>query len=177
MWQGKIFYHGSVIGNLNIILANAKSHADGSRVAYFTTDRIYALVCCRKREENLVTMGLREDGKLHYFERFPDQLKVMYEGKEGFLYQPAVLADLKNTKGHIWESHSDVPVILREHVRNVYPEILREEAAGNVVIHCYAEIDPEEQKMYANYFREHLNDPDDAAIRKFVYKHFSPLWD
>ena len=172
MKQEEVFYHGSVIGNLDTILANAKSHADGSRVAYFTTDRVYALVCCRSREENLVTMGLREDGKLHYFERFPDQLKVMYEGKEGFLYQPAVLPDLQNTKGHIWESHTDVPVILRERVRDVYPEILREEAAGNVVIHRYDEIDPEEQKTMANYMRDHLNDPDHAAIRDFEYKHF-----
>ena len=147
MKQEEVFYHGSVIGNLDTILANAKSHADGSRVAYFTTDRVYALVCCRSREENLVTMGLREDGKL------------------------------QNTKGHIWESHTDVPVILRERVRDVYPEILREEAAGNVVIHRYDEIDPEEQKTMANYMRDHLNDPDHAAIRDFEYKHFSPLWD
>ena len=82
MEQERIFYHGSVIGGLDIILANAKSHADGSQVAYFTEDRVYALVCCRSREENFVTMGPR-DGVQHYFERFPDQLRVIYGGKEG----------------------------------------------------------------------------------------------
>ena len=177
MKQETIFYHGSVTGNLDTILANAKSHTDGSRVAYFTTDRVYALVCCRSRQENFVTMGLREDGRLHYFERFPDQLKVMYEGKEGFLYQPAVLPDMENTKGHTWESHTDVPVILREHVRNVYREILKEEEAGNVVVHRYDEIDPAEQKMHINNIRDHLDDPEDAAYREFIYRHFSPLWD
>ena len=177
MKQETIFYHGSVTGNLDTILANAKSHTDGSRVAYFTTDRVYALVCCRSRQENFVTMGLREDGRLHYFERFPDQLKVMYEGKEGFLYQPAVLPDMENTKGHTWESHTDVPVILREHVRNVYREILKEEEAGNVVVHRYDEIDPAERKMHINYMRDHLDDPAYAAYREFIYRHFSPLWD
>jgi hypothetical protein len=77
MAQAASLYHGSMIRGLNIIVANAKSHVDGSKVAYFTTDRIYALVCCRSREENFVTMGIK-DGKQQYYERFPDQLRVMY---------------------------------------------------------------------------------------------------
>ena len=176
MTQETIFYHGNVIGGLDTVLANAKSHVDGSKVAYFTTDRVYALVCCRSRQENFVTMGPR-DGVQHYFERFPEQLKVLYEGKEGFLYRPVSPANLKNTKGHTWESPVDVPVILLEHVPNVYAEILAEEAAGNVIIHRYAELDPAEQKMHANYIRDHLNDPLCAPYREFLYQHFSPLWD
>lgn len=174
--QKTTFYHGSVIGGLDTILANSKSHADGSSVAYFTTDRVYALVCCRSRQENFVTMGPR-DGVQHYFERFPDQLKVLYNGKEGFLYRPISPTDLKNTKGHTWESPVDVPVVLAEHIPNVYPEILREEAAGNVIVHRYAEIDPAEQKMHANYIRDHLDDPDYAEYGAFLNRHFSLLWD
>ncbi len=169
-------YHGSVVGGLDTILANAKSHVDGTKAAYFTTDRVYALVCCRSRSENFVTMGLRA-GKQHYFERFPDQLKCLYQGKEGFLYQPAAAQDLKNTKGHSWERSADVPVLLREYIPDVYAEILREENAGNVVIHRYAEIDPAEQKLHANYIRDHLDDPECAAYRDFLERHFSPLWD
>ena len=170
------FFHGSVIGGLDTILANAKSHIDGSKVAYFTTDRVYALVCCRSRQENFVTMGPR-DGIQHYFERFPDQLKVMYDGKEGFLYQPVSTVALTNTKGHTWESHVNVPVILVEHIPNVYPEILREEAAGNVIVHRYAEIDPAEQKLHANYIRDDLDDPLSTEYREFLIQHFSSLWD
>ena len=83
MMKETVFYHGSVIGGLDTILANAKSHVDGGKVAYFSTD----LVCCRCRQENFVTMGPK-DGIQHYFERFPEQLKVLYEGKEGFLTGP-----------------------------------------------------------------------------------------
>ena len=60
---------------------------------------------------------------------------------------------------------------------NVYAEILAEEAAGNVIIHRYAALDPAEQKMHANYIRDHLNDPLCAPYREFLYQHFSPLWD
>ena len=176
MGQQLSFYHGSILKDLNVIIANAKSHVDGSNVAYFTTDRVYALVCCRSRKENFVTMGLR-DGKQHYFERFPDQLKVMYEGKEGFLYMPKSRENFTNVKGHTWESHSDVPVILHEHILDVYTEIFKEEAIGNVIIHRYNEIDPDEQKLYANYARDHIDDPQFEEYRDFMFKHFSMLWD
>lgn len=176
MKQENTFFHGSVIGDLNVILANAISHVDGSKVAYFTTDRVYALACCRSMRENFVTMGPR-DGVQHYFERFPNQLRILYEGKEGFLYRPISTDGFKNTKGNTWESPVDVPVVLHEHVQNVYAEILREEAAGNVIVHRYAEIDPAEQKLHANYIRDHLDEPLCAAYHAFLVRHFSPLWD
>lgn len=166
-----------MIRGLDTILANAKSHADGRNVAYYTTDRVHALACCRSREENFVTMGPDRNGIQHYFERFPDQLKVMYDGKEGFLYRPIVAVALKNTKGHTWESPVDVPVILHEHIPNVYTEILREETLWNVIIHRYAEIDPAEQKLHANGIRDYLNDPISSEYRDFLFQHFSSLWD
>lgn len=43
MEQDNTFFHGSVIGGLDVILANVKSHVNGNSVAYFTTDRVYAL--------------------------------------------------------------------------------------------------------------------------------------
>ncbi len=176
MPQEQLLYHGSIIKGLNIILANAKSHVDEGKVAYFTTDRVYALVCCRNRQENFVTMGSR-DGVQNYFERFPNQLRTLYEGKEGFLYRPISSHGFKNTKGNTWESPMDVPVVLHEYIPNVYSEILHEEADGNVIIHRYTEIDPTEQKIHANYIRDHLDDPVYAEYRDFLLQHFSSLWD
>jgi hypothetical protein len=176
MVQDMVLYHGSIVREMDIILANAESHADGSMVAYFTSDRVYALVCCRSREENFVTMGLK-DGMQHYYERFPDQLAIMYRGKEGFLYRPVSGGSLTNVSGHTWESHAAVRVILHEHIPDLYAEILREEACGNVIVHRYKEIDPEEQKMHANYVRDHLDDPMFAEYRSFLFCHFSSLWD
>ena len=101
----------------------------------------------------------------------------MYDGKEGFLYQPVSNVNLTNTKGHTWESHVNIPVILHEHVLNLYAEILREEAGGNMIIHRYSEIDPDEQKLHANYIRDHLDEPLYAEYRDFLFQHFSSLWD
>lgn len=79
-------------------------------------------------------------------------------------------------KGHSWESECDVPVAQCEIIDDVYSEILREEALGNMVIHRYSEVDPAEQKRHANYLRDHLMD-EGEEMAKFYYLHFSSLWD
>ncbi len=67
-----MLYHGTIIEGLSFIKTNSTSHMSGKRVACFTEDRCYALVCCRSRDENFVTMALGKDGKQHYIERFPN---------------------------------------------------------------------------------------------------------
>ena len=171
-----MLYHGTILPGLRVIRANARSHAAGKQVAYFTEDRSSALGCCRSRDENFVTLGLREDGRQHYFERFPDQLKTLYGGKRGYLYIVEDLTGLQNIKGHTWESEQDVAVRRCESVRDVYAEILKEEKAGNMIIHRYAEINPAEQKMNANYIRDHLRD-EGEEMERFYRTHFSMLWD
>lgn len=170
-----MLYHGTVIGNLRVIKANSNSHTSGKMVAYFTEDRCYALVCCRNRHENFVTMGLRQDGKQHYYERFPNQLEVLYGGKQGYIYLIETADGLKHAKGHTWESEIDVPVCRYELVKDVCSEIRKEEDMGNIVIHRYSEIDPAEQKMHANYIKEHIDD-EGEAMRQFYFTYFSPLW-
>ncbi|MBQ9264523.1 MAG: hypothetical protein IJ189_10035 [Clostridia bacterium] len=172
-----MLYHGSVIKNLSVIQANSPSHATNGLVAYFTEDRGYALVCCRTRKENFVTMGLRDDGKQHYFERFPHQLEALYRNKEGYLYLLQDRFDMVNTKGHTWECSHDVLVRQCEYIPDVYEEILKEESRRHVVIHRYDKIDQKEQKMHANWVKEHINDENVKEIKEFLWTHFSPLWD
>lgn len=171
-----MLYHGTSLEGLSVIKANAISHSTGERVAHFTEDRCYALICCRTRENNFVTMGLKADGKQHYYERFPEQLKTLYGGKRGYLYLPTATDGAVNTKGRTWEYGADVPVDRCEVIEDVYFEILNEEAKGSIVIHRYTEIDPVEQKMHANYIKQHLED-EGEAMKHFYLIHFSSLWD
>lgn len=171
-----MLYHGTPIGGLNIIKANAKSHTTGKKVAYFTEDRCYALVCCRNQSENFVTMGLRKDGKQHYFERFPNQLQTLYGGKRGYLYLLESTDGLSRGKGSAWESETDVPVRQCEVVDDVYTEILKEEQMANMVIHRYSEIDPVEQKQAANDIKKYMETVSEE-MKRFYIEHFSSLWD
>lgn len=169
-------YHGSCIPGLHAIKAISKSHSTGKLVAYFSEDRCYALVCCRSRAENFVTMGVGADGRQHYFERFPNQLETLYKGRKGYIYFLDSTDGMIRGKGHSWESEHDVPAAQCEIIDDVYSEILREEALGNMVIHRYSEVDPAEQKRHANYLRDHLMD-EGEEMAKFYYLHFSSLWD
>ena len=171
-----MIYHGSCISGLHTIKANSKSHSTGRLVAYFSEDRCYALVCCRIKAENFVTMGVGADGRQHYFERFPNQLEFLYKGRQGYIYLLDSTDGLTHGKGHSWESEHDVPVSECERIADVYFEILGEDSLGNIGIHRYAEIDPAEQKEQANYIRDHLTDEGDE-MAKFYSTHFSALWD
>ena len=171
-----MLYHGTPIGGLSVIKANAQSHTTGKKVAYFTEDRCYALVCCRSPNENFVTMGPGKDGKQHYFERFPDQLRTLYSGKPGYLYLLESADGLSRGKGHSWESETDVPVCQCEVIDDVYVEILKEERLGSMVTHRYSEIDPAEQKQAANEIKEYKETVPEE-MKKFYIEHFSSLWD
>ena len=115
-----MIYHGSCISGLHTIKANSKSHSTGRLVAYFSEDRCYALVCCRIRAENFVTMGVGADGRQHYFERFPNQLESLYKGRQGYIYLLDSMDGLTHGKGHSWESEHDVPVSLNASVLPMY---------------------------------------------------------
>ena len=171
-----MLYHGTLVKDLEYIKTNAYSHTQDKQVAYFTEDRVYALICCRKKDENFVTMGLRE-GRQHYFERFPNQLEVMYKNKIGYIYKVYSKDGMTHSKLHTWESNVDVPIDGCEYIQDVYEEIIKEESLGNVVIHRYEEIDPIEQKMHANHIKEHLDDEEYREYRDFLIQHFASLWD
>ena len=171
-----MLYHGTIISGQNTIKAISKSHSTGKSVAYFTEDRCYALIYCRSKTENFVAMGVRADGKQHYFERFPNQSEILYKEKQGYVYLLESSDGVTHTQGHTWESEYDVPVVQCEVVMDIYDEILREESQGNIVIHRYSEIEPSEQKMYANYIKDHILD-EGKEMAQFYYSHFSSLWD
>ena len=120
-------------------------------------------------------MGIREDEKYHYYERFPNQLEVLYSNRRGYLYVIDSERDLINTKGRTWESDKDKAVDRCEVIADVYEAILEEERKGNVVIHRYQDIDPVEQKMHANHIKEHLEY--NQTMKAFYLKNFSSLWD
>ena len=171
-----VLYHGSALASLPYIKANSKSHATGKQVAYFTSDRVYALVCSRQKMNRFVTMGYRkDDNKQHYFERFPNQLEELYSGQTGFLYIRDSNKGLVNLVDHSWESTENVYYDRCERVDDLCQAILEEEKLGNVVIHRYHEIDPREQKMHANYIKEHMGTLPEQ--KEFCIRYFSSLWD
>ena len=81
-----MIYHGSCISGLHTIKANSKSHSTGNFVAYFSEDRCYALVCCRSRDENFVTMGIGADGTQNKINLKPKQQEANNKGRQCNIY-------------------------------------------------------------------------------------------
>lgn len=166
-------YHGSFFPGLTVIRANAVSHATGRQVAYFTDSYASALIYCRRPEENFVTAGIRPDGKQHYFERFPRQLETLYQGLSGHIYSVPDESGFTHVRDAIWEREEDVPVSAEETVPDVYAALLSEIGKGTLVLHRYGDIDPEEQRMMTQYFREHIAEMP-PEMQPFYRKHFFP---
>lgn len=168
-----ILYHGSANGSYEYIKANSKSHQTGKNVAYFTASKAYALICCRLPEENFVTAGVREDGKLHYIERFPKQLEIIYKNKKGYLYKTEDVSQFNNTRGFTYESENDIHYDEIEIINDVYEQILQEIDKGNLIFHSYESVSKEEQEMMAEHIREvAMKDPQKAIMFPFFQLHF-----
>lgn len=102
-------------------------------------------------------------------------MEVLYANRIGYLYVIDSADGLVNIKGRTWESGKDVAVERCEIIDDVYKAILEEERKGNVVIHRYQDIAPDEQRIHANHIKENLDD--DQAMKSFYMKHFSSFWD
>jgi len=83
-----LFYHASNIEGLREILplSESKNKEDKDKVAYFTTVRLCAPSYLRDMEVNHVTIGIGDDNEPECLEFFPDQLRIMYQGRSGYLY-------------------------------------------------------------------------------------------
>lgn len=67
------YYHGTTTPGITELRANP--------AAYLTPNRAYALFYIIDKEINWVTCGVKEDGIVHYDERFKNQAQKLYAGK------------------------------------------------------------------------------------------------
>ncbi len=177
-----IYYHGTT-EELTVLNAVSKDHADAQNsVIYLTPNRAYALFYIRDREINWVTCGVKEDGVIRYDERFPDQLKTIYQGVSGYLYtcEDNGLFVASKTR-EIWICNQSVSITGREFISDVYDEILKCEKSGLVNIRRYETL-PEDDKQDVFDMMVHLifkNDWVNSISKKAVFfqKHFPEAWE
>ena len=138
-------YHGTTVGGLETLHANSCDRK-GNPVLYLTDNRAYSLFYIRDRDVDFVTCGVRSDGVVCYDEKIPRQLKVLYQGKTGYVYEVEADAELTKTNG-IYVTSQDVKVIGVEYVSDVYDTICDEIHKGNVEILYYEELTEEQRQQ------------------------------
>ncbi|HBL84396.1 MAG: hypothetical protein A2Y17_04790 [Clostridiales bacterium GWF2_38_85] len=177
------FYHGSSIAGIAEIGAKSEiNEREKAPVVYLTPNRAYALFYIRDLEVNFVTCGVTAAGYIRYDERFPDQLRMLYKGKSGYLYKCGESTDFKTTSTRgVWVTKNPVLVEGVEYIPDVYEEILKYEATGEVrVIRFETLTDGQKQDIFdmlVNYI--YKNDMINQFTRKaeFYRNNFPDAWD
>jgi hypothetical protein len=177
-----LFYHGTTeeLSELNAISID---HADThNSVIYLTPNRAYALFYIRDREINWVTCGVREDGVIRYDERFPDQLKTIYQGVSGYIYSCEDNGSfIASETRDIWTCNQPITISGREFITDTYDEIMKYKKSGLVNVRRYETLPEEEKKdvfdMMANLIFK--NDWVNSTSKKatFFRQHFPEAWE
>ncbi len=179
-------YHGSIIPGITALDARSKLHNTDKKVVYLTNSIPYALFYIWDSQHNgysgkYVTGGFR-DGTAFYEEQFPEQLKTFYQGVSGYLYRipESDAAQPVADRDGLFYRESNVPVSDVVFIPDVYDELLKYEAAGQLKVLRYHEQTTARQteltRMIAAAIRQGNFFSDDTEQQQFMQKHFSASW-
>ncbi len=170
-------YHGSTESSIAELCPRSKDK-EGNPVLYLTDHYAYSLFYLRDRETDYVTCGVREDGKVHYDEWFPDQLKILYEGRSGWIYEAEADAEPHRTRG-IQICRSSVTVTQKYCIENAYSAIQEEIRKGTVVVRFFAEMPKELLQQYREGLVRMLRIEKNlsAAKKEFYQTYFPECWE
>ena len=138
-------YHGTTVSDLEFLHANSLDRT-GSRVLYLTDSFSYSLFYIRDRDIDFVTCGVGSDSIIHYDEKFPNQLEVMYRGISGWIYEVETDAERTNING-IWVATGDVKITGKTYIPDVCEAIRSECKKGNIELLSFEETTEEQRAL------------------------------
>ena len=175
-----IFYHASN-KKLDELLPLSNNHGGDGKVCYFTSNRAYALFYIRDMNINHVTCGIDDNGIPVYYEQFPQQLKILYGGRSGYIY--TVINHGEIVSGHtngVWISTQPIKVASASFIKNVYDEIITAESSGEIQIIRYEDLSEEKKlqtiEMICNSILKHKYISNDCAKSRFIRENFPEAW-
>ncbi len=170
-------FHGTTEENIERLEPVSKDR-EGKPVAFLTDVFAYSLFYIRDREIDFVTCGVRTGGKVHYDEKFPDQLRVLYAGRAGWVYEAEAQAE-KHTINGIWLCRESCAVVKKHFVADAYEAIMKEIEKGNVEVRRYEDATEEEKALDREgmvlKLRGMRNMSEKCAT--FYREHFAECWE
>lgn len=169
-------YHGTTASGIDVLHVNSLDR-EGKSVLYLTDSWAYSLFYLRDREIDFVTCGVGKDGKVYYDEKFPDQLKLLYQGRSGYIYQTDADAEPTSVRG-IWISRENAFVTRCTYIPDVYEAVLKEIKKGAVEFLPYEKLTEEQRKLnHEGVLRYLLSGRQMNAARvRFYMEHFQDAW-
>lgn len=179
-------YHGSITSNIKQINPISKLHNSDKKVVYLTDNIPYALFYIWDKEHNHkegkhVTAWIKDD-TAYYEEQFPDQLKTFYKDVSGYLYSVPFNSDIKNVENRecLYYSSENITVESCEYIPDVYNELLKYEAKGQLKIRRYNEQSEQRQNELIDLIAEAIVKFDyinDKAESEFYKRYFAKAWE
>ena len=152
-----IFYHASNISNLTKLLPLSTVRGSDEKVCYFTPVRAYALFYLRDMDINHVTCGVSDKGTVVYYEQFPNQVKTIYQGRNGYIYACKNDDSITMTPTNgVWAANKPVTIAAIEYIDDVYAEILKAENSGEVQIIHYESLSDEKKQEIVDMMRNSI---------------------
>ena len=178
--MNKIFYHGSIKDNLTQLDIISKCNEEPEKkCAYITDNYYYALFYLRNLDINVVTAWVDEDNIVHYEEQFKNQLKVIYNKTQGFVYS-CKEKNFTKSKNGIFYSLTPINLDQKLFIKNVYNEITLGINNKKIIVTKFDDASPERLKMLYmaiaqkilqyNFFQNNRNK------QKFYKKYYHIAW-
>ncbi len=165
-----ILYHGTTAQGLT-----ALHPATDSRPLYLTDSFAYSLFYIRDREIDFVTCGVGSDGKVRYDEKFPDQLKLLYQNRSGWIYEAEAEAEPHRVNG-IWLCRQEAKIVSAHFIPDAYRAILSQIEAGNVILQTYEETTQEQRRLNQQGIAMMMQSDMPEKRRQFLREHFPEAW-
>lgn len=169
-------YHGTTVSGLETLCAGSCDR-QGKRVLYLTDNWVYSLFYIRDRDIDFVTCGVGSDGVIHYDEKFPDQLSILYRGMSGYIYEVEAEAEKTKING-IYVTDGETRVTGTTYVPDVYEAIVREIENGNVELLPYISLtDAQKALNHEGAVYMIRSCPMNPRKELFFREYFSDAWE
>lgn len=175
------FYHGSAIAGIRSLIPHESNH--GKPYVYLTKNPTLALLYSHNpmtRPNGFFTYCWDSNWNLRYDEYFPDALKELYRGKQGYVYQCE--GEFKALEHSPWIYVSETPVAVTgvDFYSDLYTELLKREASGEIQICRYSDASEEKRAGISKLMRREIEKYDmqnnrDAEYAQFVHRYFPEL--
>lgn len=172
-------YHGSDVPGLTVLKPFTSNH--GTPYVYLTDHPTLALLYAFNavgRPGGFFTYWFDKQGQLIYDEYFPDQLRTMYQGKSGWVYE-AQAEDLPQLDKMPWVylSASPAAVTNAAFIPDLYEALTQAAADGRLVWNRYDDLSEKAREGHRQVVRRSLAGHEDDAYTAFLQQHMPEVFD
>lgn len=172
-------YHGSHLSGLTVLKPSLSNH--DKAYVYLSDNATLALFYAYnpiRRPGGFFPYWFDKHGTLLYDEYFPDQLRLIYAGHDGWIYHTDA-DSLPRLDKMPWVhlSESPVPITHAEYIPDLYQAMLDAEKAGKFVFNRYESIPESQRDIHRRVVRNSLAGRGEDDYVQFMRRHIPELFE